>query len=164
MEMKKCKECGKLFTPKNSRSQYCDDKHYRPCPVCGKSIEIKYLSDPTPRCADCRKAGLKLGSKIKYAPAPATSDSDDSLATIMEYHIMRYTGRLRSCGFEPGHDYVVRVTENRPYGNLVEAIKDVTTDDDISISLPIVNMSSYHYFFKSVLKEGGMIRNGAKKS
>lgn len=49
MEMKKCKECGKLFMPKSTRSQYCDDLHYRPCPVCQKSVEAKYLSDP-PRC------------------------------------------------------------------------------------------------------------------
>lgn len=49
MEMKKCKECGKLFMPKSTRSQYCDDLHYRPCPACGKPVEAKYLSDP-PRC------------------------------------------------------------------------------------------------------------------
>ena len=52
-EMRKCKECGKLFVPKG-REQYCSDIHYRPCPICGKPVEAKYLSDPPRKCADCK--------------------------------------------------------------------------------------------------------------
>lgn len=66
VEMKKCKECGKLFTPRNPRQQYCDDVHYRPCPVCGKPVEAKYLSDPARVCSDeCKKilAQRKRGEK-----------------------------------------------------------------------------------------------------
>ena len=51
MEMKKCKECGKLFVPKSARAQYCDGEHYRPCPVCGKLVYAKYLSDPARCCS-----------------------------------------------------------------------------------------------------------------
>ena len=61
MEMKKCKECGKLFLPKSLRQQYCDAIHYRPCPICGKPVIAKYLSDPARRCEDCK--GKKDSSK-----------------------------------------------------------------------------------------------------
>lgn len=54
---KRCKECGEYFTPRSMRQQYCDKLHYRPCPVCGKPVEAKYLSDP-PRC--CSKECQKL--------------------------------------------------------------------------------------------------------
>ena len=53
MEMRRCKECGKLFKPKG-REQYCSDIHYRPCPICGTPVEVKYLSDPPRRCANCK--------------------------------------------------------------------------------------------------------------
>lgn len=55
LEMKKCKECGKLFTPKSKLSKYCDETHYRPCPVCQKLVVAKYLSDPARCCSGkCR--------------------------------------------------------------------------------------------------------------
>lgn len=37
---KKCKYCGKEFTPKSVRDVYCYDKHYKTCVICGKSFEI----------------------------------------------------------------------------------------------------------------------------
>lgn len=65
MELRKCKECGKMFEPKG-REQYCSDVHYRPCPVCGKPVIAKYLSDPARRCEGCR------GKSVKSQPsAPA---------------------------------------------------------------------------------------------
>ena len=57
-EMRKCKECGKLFQPKG-REQYCSEIHYRPCPICGTLVVAKYLSDPPRRCANC-KANNKI--------------------------------------------------------------------------------------------------------
>lgn len=53
MELRKCKECGKMFEPKG-REQYCSDIHYRPCPVCGTLVVAKYLSDPARRCDKCK--------------------------------------------------------------------------------------------------------------
>lgn len=38
---KVCKLCGKEFYPKNNTSIYCDGPHYKQCPICGKSVEIK---------------------------------------------------------------------------------------------------------------------------
>ncbi len=63
MNMRKCKECGKLFQPKG-REQYCPDIHYRPCPICGTPVVAKYLSDPPRRCANC-KATNKIAKHTK---------------------------------------------------------------------------------------------------
>jgi len=52
-ELRKCKECGKLFQPKG-REQYCPEIHYRPCPSCGEPVIAKYLSDPPRRCDKCK--------------------------------------------------------------------------------------------------------------
>lgn len=52
-EMRRCKECGKMFVPKG-REQYCPDTHYRPCPVCGKPVIVKYYNDPARRCDNCK--------------------------------------------------------------------------------------------------------------
>lgn len=51
-EMRTCKECGKLFTPKG-REQYCSEIHYRPCPICGAPAEVKYFNDPPRKCDKC---------------------------------------------------------------------------------------------------------------
>lgn len=55
LKLRKCKECGKMFKPSSARQFYCKDIHYRPCPVCGKLVEVKRgtFNDP-PRC--CSKA------------------------------------------------------------------------------------------------------------
>lgn len=36
-----CALCGKEFEPESVRQVYCKDKHFGPCPVCGKQTEIK---------------------------------------------------------------------------------------------------------------------------
>lgn len=64
-ELRKCKECGKMFLPKG-REQYCPDVHYRPCPICGEPVIAKYLSDPPRKCSNCR------GKKSASAPSKTT--------------------------------------------------------------------------------------------
>lgn len=65
LEMKKCKECGKLFQPISNKQKYCSEDHYRPCPVCGKLIFAKYLSDPARCCSGTCKSKLgKLNKDI----------------------------------------------------------------------------------------------------
>ena len=51
MNTRRCKECGKEFVPRTERQQYCDNEHFRPCPVCGKLVVVKYLSDPPRTCS-----------------------------------------------------------------------------------------------------------------
>lgn len=67
LEMKKCKECGKLFQPISNKQKYCSEDHYRPCPVCGKLIFAKYLSDPARCCSGVCKSKLgKLNKEQAY--------------------------------------------------------------------------------------------------
>lgn len=67
LEMKKCKECGKLFQPTSNKQKYCSEDHYRPCPVCGKLIFAKYLSDPARCCSGVCKSKLgKLNKEEAY--------------------------------------------------------------------------------------------------
>lgn len=63
LEMKKCKECGKLFMPTSNKQKYCSGPHFRPCPVCGKLVFAKYLSDPARCCSGVCKS--KLGKLNK---------------------------------------------------------------------------------------------------
>lgn len=67
-ELRKCKECGKMFLPKG-REQYCPDVHYRPCPICGTPVVAKYLSDPPKRCDNCR--GRKAATPKPAASSPS---------------------------------------------------------------------------------------------
>lgn len=46
-----CKLCGKEFVPLNNTQQYCKDKHYSTCPICGKPVEIKYTYQPVVTCS-----------------------------------------------------------------------------------------------------------------
>ena len=149
MEMKKCKECGKLFTPKNPRSQYCENKHFRPCPTCGKLVEIKYLSDPTPRCQECRKLGLKINSSTKIVNNFV--DTTDNLGELpVEYTERKYVGKS-NFNFISGHTYLVKAKENRPYGYIIKAIKDITDNEDVEdVEMPISSTMSFGYFFKQV--------------
>ena len=149
LQMKKCKECGKLFTPKNPRAQYCEDKHFRPCPICQKPVEIKYLSDPTPRCAECRKLGLKVNTPTKIVNNFV--DTTDNLGELpVEYVERKYVGKS-NFNFISGHIYLVKASENRPYGYIIKAIKDITDNEDIEdTEMPISSVSSFNYFFKEV--------------
>lgn len=43
-----CELCGKEFVPKASNRTICYDKHYFPCPICGKPVE--YIRGEKERC------------------------------------------------------------------------------------------------------------------
>ena len=69
-----CKECGQPFIPTKPRQKYCERKHFRPCPGCGKQIEIKWLSNPTPKCDECRKHRTR--KKIQVITDEIISETD----------------------------------------------------------------------------------------
>lgn len=146
---KKCKECGQLFTPENPRQQYCKRDHYRPCPTCGRKVFIKYLSDPTPRCADCKKAGIRVGSKFVVELSSVTDTEISG-----EYVTRKYVGRS-SCRYINDHVYLVKLERQHPYGYLVHALKDITNGDEFDpneVVMCISSMNSWHYFFKEVIE------------
>lgn len=83
MIMKKiCKECGKEFEATDGRQKYCTRQHFRPCPVCGKLIEVIYLSNPTPKCSECGKHRIRKPKpkQIRFS----LSDPESVTTAILE--------------------------------------------------------------------------------
>lgn len=144
-----CKECGQPFIPTKPRQKYCERKHFRPCPGCGKQIEIKWLSNPTPKCDECRKHRTR--KKIQVVTDEIISETSDQKHELHchsdNYVTRKYVGKS-TCGFVHNHKYTVGLVPNEPYGYLVHAISDQTTDDDVNIGLLIAGISSWDRFFK----------------
>lgn len=44
-KLRYCKECGKQFVPKNNNQKYCDNDHFRSCPICGKLVKVANVGD-----------------------------------------------------------------------------------------------------------------------
>jgi hypothetical protein len=62
-----CKYCGKAFETNSARREYCYDKHYGPCPVCGKQVEIKEMSIGPQACSEeCRQKRIQSTSLERY--------------------------------------------------------------------------------------------------
>lgn len=75
---KKCKECGKEFIPNSGKQNYCKDIHYRPCPICGKPVEVRHFSDKPRTCStDCM---LKLKDKTCLDLYGTTDGANSALA------------------------------------------------------------------------------------
>lgn len=103
--IKKCKFCGKEFTPKSSRDLYCPGPHYKTCEVCGKQFEILDVSRPdiAKTCSDeCRyklmvehqdkdaiKQHVKETMKAKYGVDNAMH-LQSSIDKIKETNIAKY--------------------------------------------------------------------------
>lgn len=151
MEMKRCKECGKLFMPKSMRQQYCDALHYRPCPVCGKLVEAKYLSDPARCCSnECKK---QLASKTRSAIAiPAqevlTATPSNDSAEIELGRVAEYRGP-RVGDWIPGHKYIINIeNKSTTYGQYkIWASKDITLDESKKLLLPLSSQNSIDRYF-----------------
>lgn len=75
---KRCKECGKEFIPNSGKQNYCKDIHYRPCPICGKPVEVKHFSDKSRTCStECM---LKLKDKTCLHRYGTTDAANSTLA------------------------------------------------------------------------------------
>lgn len=62
---RKCKECGKEFIPNSGKQNYCKDIHYRPCPICGKPVEVRHFSDKLRTCSIECMLNLKDRTNLK---------------------------------------------------------------------------------------------------
>lgn len=84
LSIKICPICGKEFTPDTNRQVYCKDKHYGPCPVCGKLTEIKDLYLGPQACSEkCRIARINATCLERYGNKDAVnSDHAKQLAKI----------------------------------------------------------------------------------
>lgn len=68
MKLKKCKECGSTFVPRNGTQVYCNGPHFSVCKICGKPIEYTCSpkEKPTYCSPECRKEGKRLTVQARY--------------------------------------------------------------------------------------------------
>ena len=172
--MKKCKECGKMFMPRSAKQQYCDEKHYRPCPVCGKLVYAKYLSDPARRCDDCKKSKssnisstsirpIKVMESLQYHEHEAkepeveepkvTGIAKNNVASeftadeiLSNFVKARYIG-VKTCGWVPGHVYLIQ-TKKSHYTYTISAIQDITENELLDITISLASIISINRNFK----------------
>lgn len=78
-----CLECGKSFIPTNNNQKYCDNDHYRPCPVCGKPVKVKNINDlKTTICRTCSDTCYRINLSNKLSEAKPKSDPKMSTCVI----------------------------------------------------------------------------------
>ena len=143
IEMRKCKECGKLFHPKG-REKYCSDIHYRPCPICGTPVEAKYLSDPPRRCNNCKsKSSAVLASLVNPITIENTNMSENIKSSEVSTtpsdipigkDIRKYVGDpfKGTKGFVPDHLYELSIMKYE-YHYWITATYDWTENKEVNI-------------------------------
>lgn len=111
---KVCKLCGKTFQTTSTRRIYCEDKHYGPCPVCGKIVEIKDYSIGPQACSKaCRVARINKTCLEKYGNKDAVN-SDHAKELGKQHSLERYGKEFYSQTDEYKERY--KETMNERYG------------------------------------------------
>ena len=155
LEMKKCKECGSLFMPTSNKQKYCSAKHYRPCPVCGKMIFAKYLSDPARCCSGKCKAVLgKMNNQSnEILNEILTEQSKRHLLKINLDRITEGTVRKKFVGSEDtrcikDHEYAVSIEYNTG-ANIVYVAYDYTEEKLVGYAYNYTNKKKISKDFRS---------------
>lgn len=97
-QIKKCEICGKEFTSISSTQKYCNDKHYRPCPICGKDVEINTEDINLVKCCST-ECSNKLREKTcihKYG-VPMVSQNNDIRKKLSDAGIKSRDNRELTC-------------------------------------------------------------------
>lgn len=145
MSINICKECGKQFEASSPRIRYCSDIHYRPCPICGKPVVAKYLSDPARRCDECKNKGKMVPpARVEIVAPELTEIREESEVTATSGYI--YAGP-NILGFIPGHEYIIDVQWDSASAYVVEAKFDVTEDSEVSLYMLLSSKSSLNQYF-----------------
>ena len=85
-----CPLCGREFQPTAVRQIYCEDKHYGPCPVCGKLTEIKDYSIGVQACSEeCRIARINATCLERYGNKDAVN-SEHAKELAKKHSLERY--------------------------------------------------------------------------
>ena len=166
---KQCKECGEWFEATNARQLYCNKMHYRPCPGCGKVLETTrdWLSYPARFCSRTCSANFKKNGGVVN---PSTNnDSNEEKQTMpkvyeapqnnrlnvedmLENHtvvLAHYTGP-KTCGWIPGHNYLVTLLRNSEHTYMMKSEKDCTDNVDINIGITLSSQISINQTFQLV--------------
>lgn len=123
---KRCVWCGKEFIAKSPNQTSCGDKHYLPCPDCGKLVEVKesyqnFIKNggKPRRCETCRAKAISTAQR---------NFSEDKRAEIKQKAIN--TSRARY-----GTDYAMQSEEIR--SKAVEGVRRVYGVDNVGQSKEI---------------------------
>jgi hypothetical protein len=102
---RKCKYCGKEFTPTSSRDFYCKNKHYATCEVCGKQFEIVGRIDI---------ANKTCSKECRYKLAKRNTDMSTMIqhqkATMLEKYGVENSAQI------PGTSEKAKATTRAKYG------------------------------------------------
>ena len=159
-----CKECGEVFEATSAKQQYCSKLHFRPCPVCGKPVPAKYLSDPARCCSkecsskrssDTRQMLPKSVATSSVVTAESQKDDfitpEDAITVLVSEGSVFFRGTYVgpcTCGFIKDHIYDVSITRNAPYYEVI-ANKDVTADASVENLLYLSSLLSVKHYFKN---------------
>ena len=164
LKMKKCKECGKMFMPTSNKQQYCTEVHYRPCPVCGKPVLAKYLSDPARCCCGVCKSKLgkmnKEGTKpsaielskeeVNYVKADVESTVElaKSIYTVNPADVKKYVGGDAN-GFETNKLYEVSYVSAGKGKHQMVSNYNVTDNTEVHLVYEFSNKKHISQYFKA---------------
>lgn len=163
---RRCRECGEWFTPRSKNQIYCDKLHYRPCPVCGKPVEAKYLSDPARCCSnECKAIARKKkqeeekskrlqqtdAQQPKVKPLkklnPEDANYEEQLREIST--VKTYIFSRTICGFTKGHEYAIEINQEKgSYVYDIAATYDFTEHKHVDLLLNVASMASFSRYFK----------------
>ena len=152
MSINICKECGKEFEASSARVAYCSDIHYRPCPICGKPVVAKYLSDPARRCDECKNKG-KMVPQTRMSIQPINLEiteiveGEAQAAEANSTNKYTYNGP-QILGFIPGHDYLIEAQWNGLSAYEVTAKFDFTDDSEVELFMLLSSTISVGQYFK----------------
>lgn len=75
--LKICELCGKAFQPRSNTQRYCDDDHFRSCPICGKPVKVLFEYDINRCCStECTNELRRRTCQSKYG-VDIASQSDE---------------------------------------------------------------------------------------
>lgn len=133
---RKCKICGKEFTPNSCRQYYCKELHYRICPVCGKSYPEpnldKFKSEPTTCSMECRVKKREQTSMQKYGikvPGNNPTAREKSKQTMQERYGVDYAQKSQSIRQKSINTWINQYGVDNP--QKVEDIKNKTAHTNI---------------------------------
>lgn len=134
MSINICKECGKEFEATSKRVLYCSADHYRPCPVCGKPVLAKYLSDPAKRCDECRGKKMLPKSKVERVSTAA-----EEKGNVYKGHPI--------LGFVAGHEYKLDIKWDGWSAYVVTATYDITDEKKVNLEMRLSSKKSIESYF-----------------
>lgn len=97
-----CVICGKEFQPEAANQKCCKDKHYKPCCICGKPVEVNihnYDKDVTCGSKKCRYELVKRTSLKRYGVDNAAK-SEFFKRKVIQTNLKKY-----------GVEYVTQTTQ-----------------------------------------------------